>query len=71
MAKCKYSRFNNIKETSAKKSPVDFDDDSHLEMKQIENTRNMCNSIDSFLYYTPIYVFIILYFLYCIGYFKG
>ncbi len=62
MAKCKYS--------SSEKSSDEFNDD-HLDMEGIKNMRNMCNRIDSFLYYTPIYMLIILYWLYCIGYFNN
>jgi len=58
------SRYNCGNNRSVKSS------DDHLD-KEIENMRNMCNRIDSFLYYTPIYILIVLYYLYCVGYFNG
>ena len=67
MAKCKSSRFSSYLKNSSKNSSDDFNDDDHLDMEGIENMRNMCNRIDSFLYYTPIYMLIIFYFLYCTG----
>jgi hypothetical protein len=50
---------------SSSKISSDYD---HLDIGEFENTRHICNRIDSFLYYTPIYMLVIFCWLYFIGY---